>query len=343
MVSDTVGGPTLHAVRRAVTKVELAARARRSTADPTFRLANTNLRVAASRSDAAAAHVLLQPSKKPAPCSIGIGDRLKRKLVRMSTILLFISSVGWCWPVLGELRSLISVSPAVASIHPHGSYCQRLNRCRGKADSEIGKSDPFNSAIVASGSEKQLESHRREITALFCDLRGFTGFTESADAEDVMALLRDYHAAIGEIIIKYNGTLERYAGDGVMVVFNDPVPVENPALQAVLMALEVRDAIGALTETWRRLGHDIGFGIGIAHGFATLGTIGFEGRFDYAAIGTVSNVASRLCDEAKPGQILISPRVLTKVENAVKVEPVGEFELKGIRRPLAAYNVIAAV
>jgi GAF domain-containing protein len=194
--------------------------------------------------------------------------------------------------------------------------------------------------IVASGSEKQLESHRREITALFCDLRGFTGFTESADAEDVMALLRDYHAAIGEIIIKYNGTLERYAGDGVMVVFNDPVPVENPALQAVLMALEVRDAIGALTETWRRWGHDIGFGIGIAHGFATLGTIGFEGRFDYAAIGTVSNVASRLCDEAKPGQILISPRVLTKVENAVKVEPVGEFELKGIRRPLAAYNVV---
>jgi class 3 adenylate cyclase len=196
--------------------------------------------------------------------------------------------------------------------------------------------------IVASGSEKQLESHRREITALFCDLRGFTGFSESADPEDVMTLLREYHEAIGESIIKYSGTLERYAGDGVMVVFNDPVPVENPALQAVLMALEMRDAIAALTETWRRWGHDIGFGIGIAHGFATLGTIGFEGRFDYAAIGTVSNVASRLCDEAKPGQILISPRVLTKVENAVKVEPVGEFELKGIRRPLAAYNVVAA-
>ena len=196
--------------------------------------------------------------------------------------------------------------------------------------------------IVASGTEKQLESHRREITALFCDLRGFTGFSESADPEDVMTLLREYHEAIGASIIKYSGTLERYAGDGVMVVFNDPVPVENPALQAVLMALEMRDAIGALTETWRRWGHDIGFGIGIAHGFATLGTIGFEGRFDYAAIGTVSNVASRLCDEAKPGQILISPRVLTKVENAVKVEPVGEFELKGIRRPLAAYNVVGA-
>jgi class 3 adenylate cyclase len=197
--------------------------------------------------------------------------------------------------------------------------------------------------IVASGTEKQLESHRREITALFCDLRGFTGFSESADPEDVMALLREYHAAIGDSIIKYSGTLERYAGDGVMVVFNDPVPVDNPALQGVLMALEMRGAIGALTDRWRRLGHDIGFGIGIAHGFATLGTIGFEGRFDYAAIGTVSNVASRLCDEAKPGQILISPRVLMAVEDAVTVEQVGEFALKGIRRPLAAYNVLAAM
>jgi class 3 adenylate cyclase len=196
--------------------------------------------------------------------------------------------------------------------------------------------------IVASGAEKQLESHRREITALFCDLRGFTGFSESADPEDVSALLREYHAAIGEKIIKYSGTLERYAGDGVMVVFNDPVPVEKPALQAVLMALEMRDVIGALTEKWHRLGHEIGFGIGVAHGFATLGTIGFEGRFDYAAIGTVANVASRLCDEAKPGQILISPRVFMAVENVVKVEPVGEFTLKGIRRPLAAYNVLAS-
>jgi adenylate cyclase len=195
--------------------------------------------------------------------------------------------------------------------------------------------------IVASGTEKQLESHRREITALFCDLRGFTGFSESSDPEDVMAVLRDYHAAIGEILIKYSGTLERYAGDGVMVIFNDPVPVPNPALQAVKMALDMRVTIGDLIEKWRRLGHDLGFGIGIAHGFATLGTIGFEGRYDYAAIGTVSNVASRLCDEAKPGQILISPRVLMAVENDVTVEPVGEFTLKGIRRPMAAYNVLA--
>jgi class 3 adenylate cyclase len=197
--------------------------------------------------------------------------------------------------------------------------------------------------IVASGAEKQLESHRREITALFCDLRGFTGFSESSDPEDVIALLRDYHAAIGQIIVKYSGTLERFAGDGVMVIFNDPVPVENPALQAVLMALDMRTAIGGMIEKWRDLGHDLGFGIGIEHGFATLGTIGFEGRFDYAAIGTVSNVASRLCDEAKPGQILISARVRQAVDKTVTVEPAGEFALKGIRRPMMTYNVLEAL
>jgi GAF domain-containing protein len=196
--------------------------------------------------------------------------------------------------------------------------------------------------IVASGTEKQLESHRREITALFCDLRGFTGFSESSDPEDVMALLAEYHEAIGQIISKYGGTLERFAGDGVMVIFNDPVPIENPALQAVLMALAMRMEIGRLIEKWRDLGHDLGFGIGIAHGFATLGTIGFEGRRDYAAIGTVSNVASRLCDEAKAGQILVSPRVRQAIEAAIMVEPVGEFSLKGIRRPMMAYNVLEA-
>lgn len=194
--------------------------------------------------------------------------------------------------------------------------------------------------IVSSGMESQLESHRREITALFCDLRGFTGFSESADPEDVMALLREYHTAIGGIIHKHGGTLERYAGDGVMVIFNDPVPVENPALCAVRMALEMRGALASLIDRWRRLGHDLGIGIGIAHGYATLGTIGFEGRFDYSAIGTVSNVASRLCDEAQPGQILISPRVLIAVESAVSTEAVGEFELKGLRRPMAVHNVL---
>ena len=193
--------------------------------------------------------------------------------------------------------------------------------------------------IVSSGNEKQLESHRREITALFCDLRGFTGFSETSDPEDVMALLREYHKAIGEIIFRHGGTLERFAGDGVMVIFGDPVPLPNPALSAVQMALEMR----ALIEKWSRLGHELGFGIGLAHGYATLGTIGFEGRFDYAAIGTVSNVASRLCDEAAPGQILVSPRVLLAVENAVSVEPVREMTLKGIRRPLLVHNVVGTL
>jgi class 3 adenylate cyclase len=196
--------------------------------------------------------------------------------------------------------------------------------------------------IVASGMEKQLQSHRREITALFCDLRGFTRFSETSDPEDVMVLLRDYHAVIGQIIIKYGATLEHFAGDGVMMIFNAPVPIDKPQLQAVRMALEMRDAMGTFTQKWRRLGHDIGFGIGISHGFATLGTIGFEGRFDYAAVGTVSNIASRLCDEAKPGQILISPRVLMAVEDTMKVELVGELTLKGIQRPMTAYNVIDA-
>ena len=200
---------------------------------------------------------------------------------------------------------------------------------------------PVADLIVASGTETQLESHRSEIAALFCDLRGFTGFAESSDPEDVMALLGDYHASIGEIINKYSGTLERYAGDGVMVVFNDPMPVDQPALKAVLTAINMRVAIASLIEKWRKLGHDIGYGIGIAYGFATLGTIGFDGRFDYSAIGTVCNIASRLCDEAKSGQILITSRVLSGVENEIVIEPVGDLVLKGIRRPVTTYNVLA--
>jgi len=193
--------------------------------------------------------------------------------------------------------------------------------------------------IVASGGEKQLESHRSEITALFCDLRNFTGFSEAADPEDVMKLLGDYHSVIGEIIYKYEGTIEHRAGDGLMVIFNDPVPIPNPALQAIKTAIDMREATETLLETWRRMDNELGFGIGISHGYATLGTVGFEGRFDYSAIGTVANVASRLCDEAKSGQILISSRVLMAVEDSVAVEDMGEFVLKGIRRPVTVYNV----
>ena len=195
--------------------------------------------------------------------------------------------------------------------------------------------------ILSSGPENLLASHRREITAVFCDLRGFTGFSESAEPEDVMIILREYHEKIGALIFKHQGTLERFVGDGLMVIFNDPVQSPNPALQAVQMAIEIRGAVGHLIQKWRRLGHDLGFGMGISHGYATLGTIGFQGRFDYAAIGTVSNLASRLCDDAKAGQILISPRVAIAVENEFSIERVGEFSFKGIRRPLEVYNVLS--
>lgn len=198
--------------------------------------------------------------------------------------------------------------------------------------------------IASSGTQNELESHRREITALFCDLRGFTGFSEHSDPEDVMALLREYHATVGKIIFEHSGTIERFTGDGVMVIFNDPVPLPNPALTAVKMALQLRSAVlGTLIEKWRRLGHELGFGVGISHGYATLGTIGFEGRFDYSAIGTVSNVASRLCDEAQSGQILISPRVLLAVEDFVTVEPIGEWTLKGISRPMVVHNILGSI
>jgi GAF domain-containing protein len=236
----------------------------------------------------------------------------------------------------GQARELRRLNEGLEErVDEQVSEIERMSRLRRFLPPQVAD------LIVTSGREKQLESHRREITALFCDLRGFTEFTERADAAEVMALLRDYHAAIGEIIIRYGGTLERYAGDGVMVVLNDPVPVENPERQAVFMALEMRDAIGALTEKRRRLGYHISFGIGIEHGVATLGTIGFEGRFDYAAIGTVSNVASRLCDHAMPGQILVSSRVRMAVDTVVKAELVGEFAIKGIRQPMVAYNVLA--
>jgi adenylate cyclase len=193
--------------------------------------------------------------------------------------------------------------------------------------------------IVAGGTEDPLRSHRREITVVFLDLRGFTAFAETADPEEVMAVLRDYHAAMGELILAHEGTLERFTGDGMMVFFNDPVPLPNPAERAVRMTLAMRERIGTLAAQWRRRGYPLDFGVGIAEGYATIGAIGFEGRWDYGAIGTVTNLAARLCAEAKPGQILVSQRVLAGVEALVEVEPVGELALRGLR-PVAAYNVL---
>jgi adenylate cyclase len=195
--------------------------------------------------------------------------------------------------------------------------------------------------VVSSGDESLLMSHRRPITVVFCDLRGFTAFAETAEPEDVIAVLTDYHARLGDLIHKYEGTLIALQGDGVTVLFNDPLPCPDPSVRAVRMAVEMRDRVGELSIKWRKQGYDLGFGIGVAHGYATLGVIGFEGRFDYSANGTVVNLAARLCDEAVDGQILIDGRVKSAMEELAVIEPAGELALKGIHRPVSAFNVRA--
>ena len=194
--------------------------------------------------------------------------------------------------------------------------------------------------IVSSKDEGFLETHRRDITVLFCDLRGFTAFSETGEPEEVMGVLREYHEAMGSLIFQYEGTLERFTGDGLMVFFNDPIPCPDPAARAVKMAVAMREYVRELSGKWRKRGHRLDFGVGITHGYATLGKIGFEGRFDYAAIGTVTNLASRLCDKAQGGQVLISQRVYGAVEELVDVEPIGELALKGLHRPVNVYNLL---
>jgi adenylate cyclase len=194
--------------------------------------------------------------------------------------------------------------------------------------------------IVSGGAEDPLKSHRREITVVFVDLRGFTAFAEIAESEEVMDVLHQYHAEMGRLILESEGTLEHFAGDGLMVFFNDPVEMRDAEERAVRMGLAMRGRIEALVPEWRRRGYDLHFGMGIAQGPATLGAIGFEGRWDYGAIGSVSNLAARLCTEAKPGQILISSRVLYKVEGLITCEPMGELTLKGFAKAIPAFNVL---
>ncbi len=198
-------------------------------------------------------------------------------------------------------------------------------------------------AIVSGGADDPLKSHRREITVVFLDLRGFTAFTETADPEEVMGVLREYHAAMGELILAHEGTLERFTGDGIMIFFNDPVVVDDPAGRAVRMALQMQQRTATLAGGWKRRGYELQLGIGIAMGFATIGAIGFEGRIDYGAIGNVTNLAARLCGEAKGGEILLAPRVAAALEGSgLAVEPAGEFQLKGLARPIAVSRVAAA-
>ena len=197
--------------------------------------------------------------------------------------------------------------------------------------------------LIASsdGHEGLLDSHRREVTVVFCDLRGFTAFTETTEPEEAMNVLREYHAALGELIFKYEGTLDRYAGDGVMILFNAPIQFDDHTARAVRMAVEMRDTIGGLTDKWRNRGHNLGFGIGIALGYATLGQIGFEQRLEYAAIGSVTNLASRLCDEAKANQIVVSRRVYGMVEPWVEGKPIDDLNLKGFNHPILAAEILS--
>jgi len=193
--------------------------------------------------------------------------------------------------------------------------------------------------IVSQGDEKILESHRQEIVVVFCDLRGYTAFTETAEPEEVLAFLREYHGALVPLVTEFEGTLDQFSGDGIMVFFNDPVPCPDPAERAVKMAVAMREAAGNLTAAWRRRGRELGFGAGIAQGYATLGQIGFAERSGYTAIGTVCNVAARLCAEAKDGQILLSQRVAVAVEGTATLEEIGALTLKGLTQPIVAYNV----
>lgn len=196
--------------------------------------------------------------------------------------------------------------------------------------------------IVSADTDEPLKARRAEITVVYVDLRGFTSFTETAEPEEVMSVLRQYHAELGKLIMAHDGTIEHFAGDGMMIMFNAPLPVEDHEFLAVRMALEMRAALGDLSTAWRKRGHELGFGVGIAGGYATIGTIGFEQRLDYGAVGPATNLAARLCSEAKNLQILIAPRIFAKLERRIRVEPVGELSLKGFQRPIPAYNVLSA-
>jgi adenylate cyclase len=211
---------------------------------------------------------------------------------------------------------------------------ERMSRLKRFVSPQIAQT------IVSKDAEAVLAVHRRQITVVFCDLRGFTAFADTAEPEEVMAVLQEYHTTVGELIHQFEGTVGHFAGDGLMVFFGDPIPCDDPSHRAVRMAVAMRERMGLQIGSWRKLGHELGFGIGIAMGYATLGQIGFEGRYDYGAIGAVVNLASRLCGEAADGQVLVNQRVHGMVEDLIQAEPVGELTLKGLSRAVPAFNVL---
>jgi len=219
-----------------------------------------------------------------------------------------------------------------------------LLRIKGLQDERLARLKSFFSpqlaeAIAAGKGEDILKTHRREITVEFFDLRGFTAFTDAAEPEEVMELLRAFHGALGKIVLEHQGTLERFAGDAVMVFFNDPLPVDKPAEHAVRAALAAQEAFAPIAGQWQKKGYELGLGVGIAQGYATLGAIGFEGRWDYAAIGTVTNLAARLCAESKAGQILADRKTMAALEGVFAFDPVGPFELKGFSKPMPGFSL----
>jgi adenylate cyclase len=199
---------------------------------------------------------------------------------------------------------------------------------------------PAVAEIVASGGEAALRSHRRQVAALFCDLRGSTAFSENAEPEEAMEVFDAYHRALGELIFRFDATIDHRAGDGMMVIFGDPLPCDDPARRAVELALAMRAKMDELQASWRRRGHELGFAVGGSFGYATMGMVGYEGRYDYMANGSVVVLAARLCHEAEAGQIVVSQRIVGMLEDEIEAEPLGELALKGLPRPVGAYNVL---
>src|SRR6266550_2721466 len=252
--------------------------------------------------------------------------------------------------LLARVRSLVRIKQYHDTIESQAAELSDWNRTlQARVEEQVEELEKMNrlrrflsptlAELILAQGESILESHRREIAVLFADLRGWTAFSVTTEPEEVMGVIREFHTAMGELIVRFEATVGWFAGDGLMVWFNDPIPCPDPAARAVRMAVAMREAMDELKAAWRRRGHELDFSVGIALGYATLGRIGFDGRYDYGAVGSVMNLASRLCDEAGSGQILVSERVLSEVEDLVDADPAGQLTLKGFVKPVSAFSI----